>query len=196
MTLKIYLINYQDIPLETLLNSNYLSVLEGFSYRNYQNESVKKEKIISKILKNKYVGDYYLNKYGKPMSKTKCFNISHSGGYIALVIDTHPVGIDIENIRKMDEDIKDYIASEQEKNFIHDDESFFEIWTNKEALVKANGNGINQKINTIPGLPINGLRNYANKEFFNKTIKYQNLIITVSRESKEDFDIEIIEEVI
>ena len=111
-------------------------------------------------------------------------------------MDQVPVGIDIEKIKPVEEDLKEFVSNEEEKLYIHDDQSFFEVWTNKESLVKANGKGINKKPNTIPGLPINGLRVYENKTFFNKTIKYKDLIITISRESSDDFDIGIVKEAI
>ena len=194
MNLKVYLLDYRSLPLSFLMDSKYLSELEKISFEKYQNENVKKEKIVSAILKNKYIGDYHLNEYGKPISNNKHFNISHSGGYIALAIDQVPVGIDIENIRNAEEDLRNYISNDEEKKYIHDDESFFEVWTNKEALVKANGNGINRKINTIQSLPLNAIRTYDNKTYFSKTIKYQNLVITVSRASSDDFNINIMEE--
>ena len=194
MNVKIYLLDYRALPLSFLMDSKYLSELEKISFEKYKNENVKKEKIVSAILKNKYIGDYHLNEYGKPISNNKYFNISHSDGYIALAIDQVPVGIDIENIRNAEEDLRNYISNDEEKKYIHDDESFFEVWTNKEALVKANGNGINQKINTIQSLPLNAIRTYDNKTYFNKTIKYQNLVITVSRASSDDFNINIMEE--
>ena len=194
--LKIYLSNYTALSLECLLRSKYLSDAEKLSFGKYQNENVKKEKIASLILKNKYIGQYRLNEFGKPISDHKHFNISHSHGYIALVIDEVDVGLDIEKIREADSDLRNYISNDEEKKYIHDDTSFFEVWTNKEALVKATGNGINQKINTIPSLPLNSLRSYDNKTFFNKTIQYQNLVMSVSRNSEENFDLEVIEEVI
>lgn len=194
MNLKVYLLDYRALPLSFLMDSKYLSELEKISFEKYKNENVKKEKIVSAILKNKYIGDYHLNEYGKPISNNKYFNISHSDGYIALAIDEVPVGIDIENIRIAEEDLRNYISNDEEKKYIHDDESFFEVWTNKEALVKANGNGINQKIKTIQSLPLNAIRTYDNKTYFNKTIKYQNLVITVSRASSDDFNINIMEE--
>ncbi len=194
MNLKVYLLDYRALPLSFLMDSKYLSELEKISFEKYKNENVKKEKIVSAILKNKYIGDYHLNEYGKPISNNKYFNISHSDGYIALAIDQVPVGIDIENIRNAEEDLRNYISNDEEKKYIHDDESFFEVWTNKEALVKANGNGINQKIKTIQSLPLNAIRTYDNKTYFNKTIKYQNLVITVSRASSDDFNINIMEE--
>lgn len=190
------MLNYQELPLDYLTNSIYFSTEDSFSYEKYKNEKVKKERIVSSILKNKYIGEYYLNEYGKPLSKKMFFNISHSEGYIALVIDQVPVGIDIEKIRPAEEGLKEYISNAEEKEYIHNDETFFEVWTNKEALVKAHGNGINQKIDSIPALPINSIKNYENKTYFNKTVRYQDLIITVSREGSNDFDIDIIKEVI
>lgn len=195
MNLKVYLLDYRALPLSFLMDSKYLSELEKISFEKYKNENVKKEKIVSAILKNKYIGDYHLNEYGKPISNNKYFNISHSDGYIALAIDQVPVGIDIENIRNAEEDLRNYISNDEEKKYIHDDESFFEVWTSKEALVKANGNGINQKINTIQSLPLNAIRTYDNKTYFNKTIKYQNLVITVSRASSDDFNINIMDNI-
>ena len=196
MKLKIYLLDYSLLSLDYLLGSSYLTSLDKKSFNKYTVENVKKEKIVSTILKRKYIGDYYLNEYGKPLSKDKCFNISHSHGYIALVIDTVNVGIDIEKIRDVDSDLMDYISNVEERNYIHDNVSFFEIWTNKEALVKASGTGIRNKPNFIPGLPLNGIIVYNNKNYFNKTIRYDDLIITTSKEDVNDYEIEIIKEVI
>ena len=196
MQLKLYLLNYQNIPLDILLNNEYISLLEKSSFEKYKNEAVKKERIVSSILKNKYIGSYHLNEFGKPISEEKYFNISHSHGYIALVIDTVPVGIDIEKIRPVDNDLKDYISSPEEKEYIHDDQSFFEIWTSKESLVKANGKGIKQRPNEIPGLPLNDIRNYENKIYRSKTVKYDELIITISRENEEEISLDIIKEII
>ena len=188
--------NYQDVPFECFSNSKYFSIPEIESFERFKFENVKKEKMASALLKNKYIGEYHLNEYGKPVSDKTFFNISHTDGYIVLVMDEVPVGIDIEKIKPVEDDLKEFVSNEEEKLYIHDDQSFFEVWTNKEALVKANGKGINKKPNTIPGLPIDGKRVYENKAFFNKTIKYKDLIITVSRESSDDFDISIVKEVI
>ena len=76
-----------------------------------------------------------------------------------------------------------------------DEKTFFEIWTNKEALVKSFGSGISSKINEIPSLPINGMRNYQNKIYFNKTITYEDYVITVSREKNEEYELEITNEI-
>ena len=196
MVLKIYALDCINIPLDVLLSSPYISELEKISFDKYKNESTKKEKIASSHLKNKYIGKYYLNEHGKPMSDDIYFNVSHSRGRVVLVIDEVPVGIDIEVIREVDDSLKNYISNNEEKNYLKDNETFFNLWTNKEALVKADGTGINKTVNKIPGLPINGTREYEGKVYFNKTIKYKDAVITVSHQKNEDFTLEVIEEVI
>ena len=192
MLVKIHLINCEDISLDNLLNSQYISPTEKMSFNNYKSEEVKKEKITSAYLKNRYVGEYRLNEFGKPISDNIYFNVSHSHYLIGLVIDDVPVGIDIEKIRPVDKKLSDYVTDEKEKEYIHDDQSFYEIWTNKEALVKCVGTGIKVKMNTIPGLPMNGKREYQGNIYFNKTIKCGDFIITISRQKDEDFTPEIV----
>ena len=194
MRLKIYIFNSLEVPLDVLLNSKYISLLERSSFEKYKNLEVKKEKVVSSIFKNKYIGEYYLNEFGKPLSKDKYFNISHSHGYVVFIMDDVPIGIDIEKIKKAQDDLISYISNDEEKNYIHDDASFYEIWTNKEALVKAYGTGIKSNPKDIKGLPINGKRIYKGKTYFNKTIKFEDYIISVSRQIDEDFELEIIKE--
>lgn len=196
MVVKIHIYNSLDIPLDVLLNSRYLSTLEKNSFDKYKNMEVKKEKIVSSIFKNKYIGEYHLNECGKPVSDDKYFNISHSHGCVAFVKDDVPIGIDVEKIRDVEIEMVNYISNEEEKNYIHDNESFYEIWTNKEALVKAKGTGIKTKPRDIIGLPINDKRIFDGDIYFNKTIRYEDYIITVSRKKDIDFDLEIIKEII
>lgn len=196
MILKIYLLDIRDLPLEVLLNSKYISLKEKLELDKYLNEEVKKEKAASMYLKNKYIGSYFFNEFAKPISNEICFNISHSHGLLVLIKDKVNIGIDIEKIRDIEKEVKDYVTSEEEKEYIKDNITFYEIWTSKEALVKAEGRGIKEKLPLIPSLPINGLISYKDKTYRNMTIKYQEYILTVSRESIEKYDIEIIKEVI
>lgn len=174
-----------------LLRDEDLEVINKFSC-----SEAKREKMISLALIRKYIGDYYLGEYGKPLSKEKEFNISHSKGAVVLVTDEVPVGIDIEQIRPVDEKLKDYISNEEENRYIKDELTFYEVWTNKESLLKAIGTGIRGKLKEIPGLPINGVRNHQNGAFKSKTIIHQGYVITLTRESLEDFDIDVIEEIL
>ena len=196
MAVKIHIFDANNVSLESLLDSNYFSNIEKKQFDKYKHLGTKKEKIVSEIFKKKYIGDYQVNEFGKPISKDKYFNISHSHEVVVFVMDDVPVGVDIEKITEAQKEMIEYISNEEEKNYIHDEESFYEIWTNKEALVKAYGSGIKSKINEIPALPINGKRIYNNVVYYNKTIKYNGYIITVSREKDEDFELEIVQETI
>ena len=155
-----------------------------------------KEKAASFILKNKYIGEYHLNEFNKPISDKYEFNISHSKGVVVFIKDNTPIGIDIEKIREVETDLIDYISNDEEKEYITNKEKFYEIWTNKESLVKCIGTGIVDKIKEIPSLPLNSKKEYKNKTFYSKTIKYLDYIISISRQENKPFDIKIMEEIL
>ena len=68
MSLKIYIIDTKELSIDDLTKSPYLSKEDRDSFINYKNLDVKKEKIVSTILKRKYIGEYILNEYGKPIT--------------------------------------------------------------------------------------------------------------------------------
>ena len=180
--------------LESLLLSSFLSDENIKELSRYNLEETKKEKAVSMILKNKCIGEYYLNESGKPLSKSCFFNISHSKGYVVFIKDDVPIGVDIEKIRPVEDDLIDYISSSEEKKYITSDLNFYEVWTNKESLTKCLGTGIKEKIKDIPSLPINDVKTYKEKLYRSQTINYQDLVISVTRESIEPFEIRIQEE--
>lgn len=93
------------------------------------------------------VWEWSYNEHGKPyIPDGPYFSISHCKEGIAVAIDDEPVGIDIESIRRADEDliIRTMCAREQEEIRSAQDpaRAFTRLWTQKEALVKAQGIGI------------------------------------------------------
>ena len=194
-TIEVLLIDTNKININDILFSSFISESERKEFEKYQHIETRNEKIVSRYLKNKYIGEYYIGESGKPLSKDKHFNISHSHGVVVMVIDEVNVGVDVEIIKDYSEELKNYISSFEEKLYIKDRISFFEVWTNKEALLKAVGTGLRNKINEIPSLPINGKRVYQGVEYLNKTLVYNELIITVSRESVEEFEIKLNEDI-
>ena len=60
---------------------------------------------------------------------------------IAVAIDDEPVGIDIETIRHADAELIARTMNEEERVGM-DDRKFTRLWTQKEAVVKAQGVGI------------------------------------------------------
>ena len=86
--------------------------------------------------------DWQYNEYGKPYIDGLYFNISHCKAGLAVVADEKPIGIDIETIRHIDQDLIERTMNANEKNDIHSDRDFIRLWTQKEAVVKARGVGI------------------------------------------------------
>lgn len=67
------------------------------------------------------------------------FNLSHSGNWIVLAVATNGrVGIDVEEIKPVSEDMMTYALSETELQLVSHQplHVFYEFWTLKEALFK------------------------------------------------------------
>jgi len=82
------------------------------------------------------------------------FNISHSGGCVVCAAGKNVrVGIDVEEIAPIN--IFDFRTQFHDDEWRHISESavslevFYEYWTGKEALIKADGRGLNLHLNTI-----------------------------------------------
>lgn len=180
---------------EKYLNSSFLTNADVIDVKKMKAEMNRKEKIVSSYFKNKYIGNYYLNNKGKPLSDNCYFNISHSHGLVVFVkSDYSPVGVDVEKIEFVGLKLRRYVSSENEYETIQSDEDFFRLWTNKESLVKALGTGIVSPMRDIPGLPINGVRNISNQSFYSKTLKWEDFIITITLQTNEPFEVEVVEE--
>lgn len=82
-------------------------------------------------------GKPYLVKYGNIH-----FNLSHSGDYVACAISDQNVGIDIQKMDKMRENVAKRFFSKNEQEFLgmledeRKQEAFFKIWTGKESYTK------------------------------------------------------------
>lgn len=122
--------------------------------------------LIGKLLLKKVTENYFdeaifskvkYTKYQKPyLDEEFSFNISHSGEYVvfAYSLSKEPLGIDIE---KIDPKIKieDFhsVLTAVEKNKIHKSQipicTFYDLWTIKEAVSKADGRGLNIPLTEI-----------------------------------------------
>ena len=91
------------------------------------------------------LGDFGYNEHGKPyLANGPYFSISHCKEGIAVAIDDAPIGIDIEAIRHANEDLIERTMNEEERLAISElgMREFTRFWTQKEAIVKAEGTGI------------------------------------------------------
>ena len=88
------------------------------------------------------MADWKYNEHGKPYWENgPYFSISHCKQGIAVALDEQPIGIDIEGIRHADADLIERTMNEEERVGM-DDRKFTRLWTQKEAIVKAQGVGI------------------------------------------------------
>lgn len=93
---------------------------------------------------------------GKPVlltDPTVHFNISHSGDWMACIVDDGAVGIDVEKINNTDLSLSDRFFSRCEHAEIlrSDDpvQKFFEYWTLKESYIKFIGTGLSMPLNSF-----------------------------------------------
>lgn len=96
------------------------------------------------------------NEHGKPFLKDHPeihFNLSHCKNGIAVVIASHPVGIDIESYRKVSDSLIRYTMNEEEQRIIRESDDpvrmFTEYWTKKEAVFKLRGTGITRSLHEL-----------------------------------------------
>ena len=185
----VHFIDLKMWSLDQLLSSQYLKDSDLSVFDKFKCEEIKKQKIASTILKNRFIKNYYIGENGKPLADNIYFNVSHSKDFVALVQDDNPIGVDIEQIREVNDDLKRYISTDEEYQYIKDDESFFEVWTNKEALSKCIGVGLTKKVKEIPGLPINGKKEYLKKVFSCQTIEYNGYVVSIALEGDIEYTI-------
>lgn len=93
---------------------------------------------------------------GKPFIEGRSdihFNLSHCRDAAMCIIAPHPVGIDVESVRRFKEDLARYTMNEHEMEQIlsskRPDIAFIRLWTMKEALLKMTGEGIRNDLKNI-----------------------------------------------
>ena len=75
------------------------------------------------------------------------FNLSHSGDFVACAISEAPIGVDIEALRPIREELCKKVCGADELAYVYPDgkfhsERFLRLWTAKEAILKQSGEGI------------------------------------------------------
>ena len=158
----------------------------------YKNEIDQIRSLASSYLVNSLSNEPILfNDMGKPFFENgPYFNISHSGKYIVMAVSNKEVGVDIEeNVEKnMSSLIR--IFNEAEAKMIKEHADFYYLWCAKESLIKCIGSSIS-KVKEIPSLPLNGLKTYKGNDYQSKTFVYEKHIVSITRESKEEFEVKI-----
>ncbi|MBR5678418.1 MAG: 4'-phosphopantetheinyl transferase superfamily protein [Paludibacteraceae bacterium] len=121
------------------------------------------------INKHKFI----YNEHGKPLLPNgPYFSISHCKSGIAVAVDEQPIGIDIETIRHADRELIERTMNAKEQKRIQTDRDFTRLWTQKEAVGKAIGTGLQsfEQIQTI----------LQNDEWNVQTVENENYIYSIA----------------
>jgi len=125
----------------------------------------------------------------KPAIDDVNFSMSHSGNFIIIGLDTMPIGVDIEyiNIQFGFDDIIQNLFSENEKSFINNGSdrnlNFYTLWTRKEALLKATGEGLIDDLHQLDMLEKTIDRNQKKFEIRSCLTKEQYIISFATNKS-------------
>ncbi|PTS96735.1 hypothetical protein DBR11_18695 [Pedobacter sp. HMWF019] len=101
---------------------------------------------------------FYMSENKKPSAEGIQFNVSHSSNFVAIALSPNKIGIDIERV---DEgfDFKNLLPccfDDKESNYILYGDTlfnFYTLWTRKEALLKATGEGLIDALPLLNCLP-------------------------------------------
>lgn len=152
-----------------VLHKHVLSLAEHKQVSEYKFEKERVSYIISHVLLRYFISNFIeispekiifsRNPFGKPQIERKnfCFNLSHAIRKTIIGFFKKDIGVDIEYINKeLDIDKLSQLAltineitllnqlTIEKKNV-----RFFELWTRKEALLKAIGTGLDDCLNKI-----------------------------------------------
>lgn len=152
-----------------------LSVKEKMQANKYYTKSLSDKYIMShgilRLILSYYTKqypqdiEYTHNEYGKPFLENSNihFNMSHSHNMVSYIVAlNYKVGIDIErhdenlNVQELASLVltsaeSQYFSSINSKDRVA---LFYHLWTKKEALIKANGQGLSYPINTIEAIAL------------------------------------------
>ncbi len=105
-------------------------------------------------LENTDLGRIQIDKSGRPfISNDYDFNISHSGEIVICAFGRSRLGVDIEKIQNINIESFESVWTNNESLVIKNSESinksFFDLWTRKESVIKADGRGMSLQLNQL-----------------------------------------------
>ena len=144
-----------DLSLYDNIDKNRLEKIKKSSNNLFKKEQLGSSILLNDILENYFFMDttkveYIYNEFGKPYIKDSnlYFSLSHSNGVIALAVSKEEIGLDIELIKDVKDNLAHKVMNEAEYNIYKglsktDKISYFyEVWTSKEAYVKKLGSAL------------------------------------------------------
>lgn len=155
----VYILNTNNLSTDLSLYENiHAARLEKIKKSNnllFKKEQLGSHLLLTEVLENAYFQDiqkieFIYNEFGKPYLKDSnlYFSLSHSNGIVALTISKEEVGLDIELIKEVKDNLARRIMNDDEYNLYQSLDKqnkkiyFFEVWTSKEAYVKSLGTSL------------------------------------------------------
>lgn len=82
-------------------------------------------------------------------------SISHSGDVVAVAVtEAGPVGVDIEIVARWDYSrVLGYLCTPAERRLVRGQRDFYALWTRKEAILKATGEGLRRPMTEVVVAP-------------------------------------------
>ncbi|WP_422090866.1 4'-phosphopantetheinyl transferase family protein [Tenacibaculum ovolyticum] len=187
--------------LDLIPKNQHLKITKFYNWKDRQASLIGKlllKKVIEKNIEKNCISNVKYTKYQKPyLDEDFSFNISHSGEYVvfAYTLTNDPIGIDIEKINPIMR-IEDFhsVLTDIEKSNIYKSEkpikAFYDLWTIKEAVSKADGRGLNIPLKEIK-INENHIIINTNKWY------YKNVSITTDYKchistSNKNFDVNLV----
>jgi 4'-phosphopantetheinyl transferase len=108
------------------------------------------------------------------------FNLSHCKNAIACVVADRPVGVDVESIGRYNESLARHVLNDQEFSLVQQASNpqlaFTRLWTQKEAIVKLTGRGIEDDLKNL-------LIKYNNVYLHTEEHLDKGYVVTVAQEA-------------
>lgn len=161
--MKLYYCNTQNF--QSLYGCELLLDDRQAQIRNYKNKDDKIRALVAGLMTRQVLGNlYYTNisygAHGKPII-SGCdnihFNISHSGNHVILGVSETIIGVDIEFISSPSKLVAKKCFTDAEFQWfesVDDITAFYKLWTGKESVIKAFGEGFHMNPNSFDILPI------------------------------------------
>ena len=109
--------------------------------------------LLKELLKLKDNADFTYNENGKPQLDGFYFSLSHCDAVICIAIGNAQIGVDVEKLRKYDDNLAKFILNDEELTYVREqpnkDEIFTKYWTQKEATIKCLGLALNTPFKNV-----------------------------------------------
>lgn len=185
---ELYYVELDKLNEEIINNLPYIKDEDYLSMNKYSGKKNKLQHLISFYFKRKYLGDFFLNEYGKPLANERFASISHSDNLVIVGVGDTDIGVDVEKVKPVRDDLKRYVTIDSEYEKIKNDTDFFKVWTAKEALIKCLGLSIS-KVKNVPAFPLDGKKEYLDNNIYTKEVVINDYVIAVCVKETDEFEI-------